>query len=121
MTKHLNLDDEQAAILLDAADTAVRFLGYRANRLDPDGVVSGAAKLQANKLQNIKDQLGRPAVTTLADLHPLHRQPFMAAIKVLAEAKDEHIREMAFTQIRAILLNPMHRDTPMKFEAKPDD
>ena len=119
--RHLNLDTEQAAILLDAADTAVRFLGYRAERLDPEGVVSGAAKLQANKLQNIKDQLSRPEVNLLADLHPLHRNALMVSVKVLADAKDETIREMAFRELRAILLNPMHRDAPVRFEEKPDD
>lgn len=119
--RHLNLDTEQAEILLDAADTAVRFLMHRAKRLDPEGIVSGAAKLQAAKLQNVKDQLSRPPVEALADLHPMQRGPLIAAAKILAGDYQDPLKELAFREIRAIMLNPAHRDAPVQFEAARDE
>lgn len=102
----LILDTEAAEILLDAADTAARFLRYRAKRIDPDGIVSGAATLQENKLLQVRAQLAAPPIDQFEDLHPRQRDHVINAARILAEAKDPAHRQTAFRLLQATILKP---------------
>lgn len=107
-------------MLIDAADTATRFLEYRANRIDPDGIVSRSALLQQRKMENIKAQLARPPVNHWDDLHPGHQARIRNMAQHVADASDPDALNAAFLALRALMLNPMHRDPPAPTEEEAD-
>jgi len=82
----LLLDDEQAAILADAAETAVRLLNYRVERADPDQIISKSIKLQKLKIDQVKLQLSLPALTGWQDLSPSRQDSVMKTASLLASA-----------------------------------
>lgn len=81
--KFLHLDEEQASMLVDAAACSIAFLEHRSKRIDPNGLLSAAAELQANKMLNIKAQLEEPAIPTWTGMHPMSRTSILNLCNLL--------------------------------------
>lgn len=53
----IDLDSEQREIIVAAMEAGNIILGARLRRADPDGIISNSTILQANKLEQLKQQL----------------------------------------------------------------
>ena len=117
--KFLNLDDEQAAMLIDAADLSVRFLLHRSARIDPDRILSKAAELQANKLENVRAQLAQPEIAGWADIQSTSQHAILKAADDLLRAKDAAALNIAWRQLLAAAVAARHK-SPLQ-AASPDE
>ena len=101
----LNLDNEQAEMLLDAADTATRFLRYRSARVDPEGLLSAAAELQERKLQHVRLQLQRPLAGAYSEMAPAMQSLAIAAARSFAAADSDEVRDIAWKKLVGVMLS----------------
>lgn len=113
----LNLDDEQAAMAVEAIESGMRMLDFRLRRADPDGIISASQKLQQSKLDQIKHQIRLGPVSEWEDLSKEDRQQFRQYCRMLADAKNADLLAGGYAQMVAFVTS---RRAPHKAPDLPD-
>lgn len=114
----LHLDDEQAAMTVEAVESGMRMLDFRLRRADPDGIISASQKLQQAKLDQIKHQMKLGPMSEWEDLSKDERKQFLDYCKLLATAKNADLLAGGYSQMVAFVTSrraPHKAITPAEF------
>lgn len=102
--KTLDLDDEQAAILMAGLDCADAILQARIARVDPDGKLSDALGISQQKTQQIRLQMQGSSLGSFADLSDDDRLKLDFAAKTLSRSHTEPELAAAYDMLLAIVI-----------------
>lgn len=105
MTYLLALDTEQMEMLRISLLIPQAFLTARKERVDPEGMLTGAHEVQAGKITNLLSQAWRGPIPTFDKLSGPQRKTVLALAKTLAEAKEDHTRIVALDQMISHVLS----------------
>jgi len=95
----ITLDTEQHAILVDAAETAIRLLNYRVERADPEGLISKSIALQARKIDQVKHQLALDPMPTRSAMTKAQAKHLDQAMKRYLSETDTTLRDTLFEAV----------------------
>ena len=113
MTILLNLDREEANIMLAAADAAHAIINARVQRVDPGGHIKTALGMSETKLQRVKRQLSTPSVLSWEKLPDDVRGKIFMAMEDLLSSNGEVEQAAFFDKLTsAILTNGVVNENP---------
>lgn len=110
----LLLDEEQAKLIEELARAGQAMLGARAQRADPEGIISASHKLQQRKLDNIHRQLNGGVFPKYSELGVVHRTIVDRALSYYPDAVTDEEKDMLFQAVvGAMLAAAAERQPPM--------
>jgi hypothetical protein len=97
--KILELDDEQAAMIIIALEASNALLEARVHRVDPNGILSNSFTLQRHKIAQIALQLQGGTVARWSDLHPGAQVQATQLLEIAFTHPDAAIRGVTYDKL----------------------
>lgn len=100
----LQLDTEEADLLMGAAAMAQAAMDARAARIDPDGMISKSSRMSAFKLAGVRRQLDLPPLPEYDQLPIKQRALVLKLCQLMIEPERTVERNIVWTKLRGIVL-----------------
>lgn len=109
----LDLDSEQAMIVVAAMEAANTILSARLHRVDPDGIISNSVIFQQHKINQLREQFKLGSLATYTQLDPEARARALHMAKALGDATDETTREAVYDHLKDWILQQRAKSMPL--------
>lgn len=104
MAMLLHLDEEEAQIMLTAADAANAIISARAKRVDPDGALGRSLGMSETKLKRVRSQLQNPYNLDWDELTDKQRDEIFVAAEHLLSCDHELEQAACYSKLVAMML-----------------
>lgn len=109
----INLDSEQAMILVASLEAADKILAARLHRVDPNKILSDSVRMGQIKLENIRAQMESGSIAQWEDLTPVQKRKFHAFIKEWQPGVDPLVYDALYSAITNTVLSSRTGSLPL--------